>query len=97
MSKFICPIHDNNPNWTCFDLGNGGIHHFDGEVSPISILPSEEHSSKVDVNAFMQAVFEDIDIGIVIIEDSDLISYGTVKQLAEKHLGWVNENKTNCV
>ncbi len=50
------------------------------------------NKSKINVNAFIEAVRDDISIGIVEVDDSDFVQFGVIKQLAKTHLGW-DENK----
>ncbi len=84
MSKYTCATHKNDPNWRCF-MSNGMITHVEGEIQKVD-------TTKPNVNAFIEAVRDDISIGIVEIDDSDFVQFGVIKQLAKTHLGW-DENK----
>lgn len=85
MPNYTCATHKDNPNWRCFE-SNGGIHHIEGEIQKVD-------ATKINVNAFIEAVRDDISIGIVEVDDSDFVQFGVIKQLAKTHLGW-DENKS---
>jgi len=80
MSKYTCEVHKDNPNWHCFE-NNGMRTHIEGDIQKVDI-------AKMNVNAFMEAIKDDISIGIVEVDDSDFVQFGVIKELAKTHLGW---------
>jgi hypothetical protein len=81
MSKYTCEVHKDNPNWVCFESPNGMRTHIEGEIQKVDI-------AKMNVNAFIEAIKDDISIGIVDVDDSDFVQFGVIKELAKTHLGW---------
>lgn len=74
----------NEGTWTCF-----GNNHFNGGLPQLTSMLDydkvKSFANKNVINEFMEEVHTMIDIGIVEVEDSDFVTWGTLRRIAEKY------------